>query len=40
MQILQVISNNDEKPEAVYSLLEYNQDKLNEDLVTVLRACP
>ncbi len=36
MQILQIISENDGKPEAVYSLLEYNQDKLNENLVTVL----
>ncbi len=37
MQILQVISDNKGKPEVVYSVLEYNQDKLNKNLVTVLR---
>ncbi|MGK7920932.1 MAG: hypothetical protein AB4080_13090 [Trichodesmium sp.] len=37
MQILQIISENDGKPKAVYSLLEYNQDKLNENLVTALK---
>lgn len=40
MQILQVISDNQGKPEAVYSLLEYNQYKLNENFVTVLRIWP
>lgn len=40
MQILQVISDNEGKPEAVYSLLEYNQDKLNQNFITVLRTWP
>ena len=37
MQILQVISDNDGKPEAAYSLLEYNQDRLNENLLRVIK---
>ncbi|MGD1808947.1 hypothetical protein ACP6PL_26400 [Dapis sp. BLCC M126] len=37
MQILQVISDNDGKPEAAYSLLEYNQDRLNENLLRVIQ---
>ncbi|NES03110.1 MAG: tetratricopeptide repeat protein [Okeania sp. SIO2F4] len=37
MQILQVISDNEGKPEAAYSLLEYNQDRLNENLLRVLK---
>lgn len=40
MQVLQVISDNEGKPEAVYSLLEYNQDKLNQNFVTVLQTWP
>ncbi|MEM1169372.1 MAG: tetratricopeptide repeat protein [Cyanobacteria bacterium P01_H01_bin.35] len=37
MQILQLISNNEEKLEVAYSLLEYNQDLLNENLLRVLK---
>ncbi|GFZ94665.1 tetratricopeptide repeat protein [Okeania sp. KiyG1] len=40
MQILQVISENEENPEAVYSVLEYNQDKLEQNFVAVLRTWP
>ncbi|NEP70737.1 MAG: tetratricopeptide repeat protein [Okeania sp. SIO2G4] len=40
MQVLQVISENEGKPEAVYSVLEYNQDKLNQNFLTVLRTWP
>lgn len=37
MQILQVISDNDGKLEAPYSLLEYNQNLINENLLTVIQ---
>ena len=37
MQILQVISDNDGKLEAAYSLLEYNQYQLNENLLRVIQ---
>ncbi len=37
MQILQVISDNDGKLEAAYSLLEYNQALLNQNLLKVIK---
>ncbi|NER04512.1 MAG: tetratricopeptide repeat protein [Okeania sp. SIO3C4] len=40
MQILQVISENEGKHEAVYSVLEYNQDKLDQNFITVLQTWP
>ena len=37
MQVLRVISDNDGKPEAAYSLLEYNQERLNQNLLTIIQ---
>ncbi|MDY7007109.1 MAG: tetratricopeptide repeat protein [Cyanobacteriota bacterium] len=40
MQILQLISENEANPEAAYFVLEYNQDKLDQNFVTVLQTWP